>query len=270
MRLKAYGEGKVMDSSSPIVRFYSGEATDDRGRTLADIQALDHSRMEYFHDFIQWMFPLRDPSQYNPSAPLLTDADVAAFRDRPELRENLAGPSTASSELPGPGILRRRGPRGQGRADRRKIFAIPNHNWLRITRVLLCLKTLGLDQECRRASSPILKTSTNAGWASRPRPSATGKTRREGSCAESLAGWARLSERCVTDHQAGVKTVGGTSSFFLYVTAGRSRKFWSPLPLRERVRVRGSSVPAPVSGRPLTPSPSPARGEGGKTLGPRL
>ena len=74
---------------SPILRYYGDAGTDDRGRTLAETQALDASRMEYYHDFIQWMFPLREASRYNPEAPVLTDDDVRAFHARPDLRENL-------------------------------------------------------------------------------------------------------------------------------------------------------------------------------------
>ena len=37
----------------------------------------------------------------------------------------------------------------EGLAGRREVFTSFNHNWLRITRVLLCLRTLGLDDECR-------------------------------------------------------------------------------------------------------------------------
>ena len=144
------GEGKVIDPyHRRSIPFYSGEGTDDRGRTLADIQALDPSRMEYFHDFIQWMFPLRDPSRYNPGAPVLTDADIAAFQDRRSFA-NLRRFPRPVPRVPGPGVLRRRGPRGQEKAGpTAQLFAIPNHNWLRITRVLLCLDTLGLDEECR-------------------------------------------------------------------------------------------------------------------------
>jgi hypothetical protein len=137
-----------MPAASPIVRFYEGTGADDRGRTLADIQALDHAPMEYIHDFIQWMFPLREPSGYNPGAPVLTDQDVATFRARPELRENLRWSFLKFLDFLGleesDGEVREADGRG-----RSKLFAIPNHNWLRITRVLLCLKTLGLDDECR-------------------------------------------------------------------------------------------------------------------------
>ncbi len=132
---------------SSIVRYYSGAGTDGRGRTLAETQALDAERMEYYHDFIQWMFPLREPSQYNPDAPTLTDLDIAAFRARPELRANLGGSFVAFLKFLGleyaGGSVRPSGP------ARPKVFEIPNHNWLRITRVLLCLKILGLDDEAR-------------------------------------------------------------------------------------------------------------------------
>lgn len=135
---------------SPLLGYYSGQGTDGKGRTLAEVQALDHNRMEYYHDFIQWMFPLRQASAYNSGAPVLTDDDARAFHERPELRENLRGSFIAFLGFLGlifdaEACVVAEAPGG----PRRKIFAIPNHNWLRITRVLLCLKTLGLDDECR-------------------------------------------------------------------------------------------------------------------------
>ena len=132
---------------SPIVRYYCGQGTDDRGRTLAETQALDAQRMEYYHDFIQWLFPLRQPSQFNAGAPVLSDEDIREFHERPELRANLRRSFIAFLGFLGldyhDGIVRADRDRGL----RSKIFEIPNHNWLRITRVLLCLKTLGLDEE---------------------------------------------------------------------------------------------------------------------------
>ena len=59
-------EGHAM---SPISRFYDGQGADNRGRTLAEIQALDDRRMEYIHDFIQWLFPTRQPTGANPDPP---------------------------------------------------------------------------------------------------------------------------------------------------------------------------------------------------------
>ena len=136
---------------SPILRFYRGEGGDQLGRTLAEIQGLDVMRMEYFHDFIQWMFPLFQPSKYNPDAPVLTDDDVKAFHDRPDLRANLRTSFVAFLAFLGLEFdAEKNEVRASSRfAERCSVFATPNHNWLRITRVLLSLKTLGLDAECR-------------------------------------------------------------------------------------------------------------------------
>ncbi|MGE3819316.1 MAG: opioid growth factor receptor-related protein [Isosphaeraceae bacterium] len=134
---------------SPLLRYHAGQGTDGAGRTLAEVQAMDHRRMEYYHDFIQWTFPLRQASVFNPDAPVLTDDDVRAFQERPELRENLRRSFIAFLNFLGLTY-----DVDQGRVieavggPRRSIFSIPNHNWLRITRVLLCLRTLGLDDEC--------------------------------------------------------------------------------------------------------------------------
>jgi hypothetical protein len=107
---------------SRLLSFHRGEGTDGRGRTLAQIQSLSHDQMESIHDFIQWMFPTRGRSAYNPAAPVLTDADVAAFQADPVLRDNLG----------------------------RSFQAFLNFLGLaHDTRVLICLKTLGLDDEAR-------------------------------------------------------------------------------------------------------------------------
>jgi Opioid growth factor receptor (OGFr) conserved region len=136
---------------SAIIRYYSGEGVDGRGRTLSETQTLNASRMEYYHDFIQWMFPVRQRSVYNPDAPTLTDEDVAAFHARPELRTNLRRSFVVflrflGLELDeGTGVVRE----SAEFLARRAVFAMPNHNWLRITRVLHSLKALGLEPECQ-------------------------------------------------------------------------------------------------------------------------
>jgi hypothetical protein len=136
-------------SMSPIVRYYGGQGTDDRGRTLAEVQAFDAAKMEYIHDFIQWMFPLREASSFHPEAPVLTDADVRAFHDRPELRAALRTSFEAFLGFLGLKYEEEAVREAAWFPRRAKVFEIPNHNWLRITRVLLCLHTLGLPDECR-------------------------------------------------------------------------------------------------------------------------
>src|SRR5262245_66390764 len=75
-------------ADSPIVRFYRGDSPDARGRRLDDILAWDDEQLEAVHDYIQWLFPLDEPSRFNRDAPLLTPADRQAFHHQ-QLAANL-------------------------------------------------------------------------------------------------------------------------------------------------------------------------------------
>lgn len=139
--------------SSPLLRFYAG-GTDDRGRTLDDILAWDDARLEAVHDYIQWLFPLPEPSAFNASAPVLSAQDIAAFRDDPALRGRLLAAfrrmvAFYGFELGGdeaePEVSK-----AHNHTARTRTWLTPgNHNMLRITRVLRCLTLLGLPAQAR-------------------------------------------------------------------------------------------------------------------------
>ena len=59
-----------------IVEFLKGAGTDAAGRTVFDVVALDDRSVEHTHDFIQWLFPLAEPSGANRRAPVLSAVDV--------------------------------------------------------------------------------------------------------------------------------------------------------------------------------------------------
>jgi hypothetical protein len=134
---------------SRLVDFYRGKTTDSEGRLLSELWAWDDDRLEMVHDFIQWLFPLPEPSAYNPDAPLLKPADVEAFRADEGLRANLhrsfvrilaflgLAHSSEATIAEGPNFA----------ARSREVWAYPNHNWLRITRILRSLTLLGLEGE---------------------------------------------------------------------------------------------------------------------------
>src|SRR5438874_20180 len=60
-------------ANEKLLRFYSGEGTDDRDRTIADIWCYSHNELEGVHDYIQWLFPLAERSAFNPAAPQYAD-----------------------------------------------------------------------------------------------------------------------------------------------------------------------------------------------------
>jgi hypothetical protein len=142
---------KQEDGDNPIVAFYSRRAPDSSGRHLEQILAWDDASLEQVHDYIQWLFPLREPSRFNPDAPLLNDTVVASFHADPGLRANLLKSfhrmlefyGLAATQTGDGGTKIIPGPRFQERAA--EWLRPGDHNHLRITRILTCLRLLGCD-----------------------------------------------------------------------------------------------------------------------------
>ncbi len=136
---------------SRIVEFYRGEGTDTEGRWLRDIWDWSDGRLEAVHDFIQWLFPLPEPSRFNPHAPLLEQEDIAAFQKDEQLRANLR--KSFERILTFLGLRREESGEvveGENLTTRAgDVWDSPNHNWLRITRILRSLRLLGLETEAQ-------------------------------------------------------------------------------------------------------------------------
>ncbi|MGH7213142.1 MAG: hypothetical protein ACREF1_16975, partial [Acetobacteraceae bacterium] len=72
-----------------IHEFLRGQGRDGRGRLLAEVLAFDDARIEQVHDFIQWVFPLSEPSRAVPGAPVLGAAEAVAIREDALARDGL-------------------------------------------------------------------------------------------------------------------------------------------------------------------------------------
>src|SRR5262245_49456099 len=131
-----------------VVAYYSGQP-DSTGRRLDELLAWTDDHLEAVHDYIQWMFPTRQPSGVNPFAPLVTDATARAFAADASLRTRVRASLERMLAFYG---LRRN-------ADRVEIdparFAsraanwlhAGNHNHLRLTRIIDSLAELGLRED---------------------------------------------------------------------------------------------------------------------------
>lgn len=130
-----------MARSGTVVAFLEGEGPDAAGRTLLEVLAMDNAALEQRHDFIQWLFPLREPSRAVPDAPVLTDDEVEAIRDSSMAQIALAAAT-----------------------DRMTAFyrmthdwLMPNdHNHLRITRIIRSLRLLVGDDQADAFKATIL------------------------------------------------------------------------------------------------------------------
>lgn len=139
-----------MGESMRLLAFFRGTGTDGAGRRLADVLAWDDEGLESHHDYIQWLFPLRTRSSVHPETPILDEAVIAEFHRDPELRRVLL--SALDRMLSFYGLRRCTSPRGEpiiepssDFEERRRNWLWPNnHNHLRLTRILTCLRILGL------------------------------------------------------------------------------------------------------------------------------
>jgi hypothetical protein len=136
--------------SNTIISFYSGKLNNS-SRKLEDIWKFNDDELEGYHTYIQWLFPLREPSAINFAAPILDDEVVSEFRRTPELQARLL----MSFKL----MLGFYGFQVDESGDGLKIIKSDdysvkkenwishrNHNYLRITRILTSLMLLGLEK----------------------------------------------------------------------------------------------------------------------------
>ena len=113
-----------------LTSFYLG-SVDDHNRTLDYILNQDDEFWELCHNYIQWVFPTSEKSMYNLTVPILLDDDILYWRTNETIKTKL-----------------------KESYDRYLLFLVNNqniwvtksdHNHLRISRVLKCLRLSGLD-----------------------------------------------------------------------------------------------------------------------------
>lgn len=125
----------------PILAFLEGEGPDARGRGLFEVLAFNDVALEQTHDFIQWLFPLTEPSAAVPDAPVLGPEEVQAIRD-----SGMAQCAMAAA------------------TDRMDSFYRATHDWLmpndhnhqRITRIIRSLRLLRDDEHADAFRAAIL------------------------------------------------------------------------------------------------------------------
>jgi hypothetical protein len=121
---------------------------------LTEILAWDDARLESVHDYIQWLFPLPEPSAFNPFAPILDEATVRAFHRDATLQ---ARPGQALARMLAFYGLTESTRHGRVEIERSVDFQLNSRNWLhpgnhhhlRLTRILTCLRLLGLEDRSR-------------------------------------------------------------------------------------------------------------------------
>ena len=139
-----------------LLAFYYGSHPDSHGRMLAEILKQDDQWLEVCHNYIQWLFPTKEFSRVTPDAPVLDKATIEAFKTDELLRKHLRAAlirilSFYGLKLTHKGVIK--GPNWEARKS--NWFIENTHNSLRITRILKCLNSLGLEIEAKAFQSGL-------------------------------------------------------------------------------------------------------------------
>ncbi len=137
-----------MQSDSQLVQFYLGQGPDNRGRMIDEILAWGDEEIEDVHDYIQWLFPLREKSAFNSSAPVLSEADIARFRNDAKANQKLLFSLARLIDFYGFMATWEGGNYQIVKSEdfqqkSRNWLTRYNHNFLRITRILKSVVLLG-------------------------------------------------------------------------------------------------------------------------------
>lgn len=132
-----------------LISFYSGQSPDAAGRMIDTILCWDDSKLEEVHDYIQWLFPLQEKSDYNPLAPIINEEEIKTFQNNDNLKEKLTESFARLLNFYGFGFNESEDQHIVICSDNfqhqsRNWLTKYNHNHLRITRILKCLSLLGL------------------------------------------------------------------------------------------------------------------------------
>jgi Opioid growth factor receptor (OGFr) conserved region len=151
-----------LEHESRLLKFYKGSGPDHSRRRLDEILLWDDQALEQVHDYIQWLFPLDEPSAFNADAPLVTQSDRAAFRADPALAANLrrsllrmlAFYGFRQTETGGTATIER----AETWEVRSRTWLHPhNHNYLRLTRIMKSLVLLGQSILARALGRALLE-----------------------------------------------------------------------------------------------------------------
>ena len=136
-------------SDRTLLAFYRGEAHNSSDHSFQAILDWPDDTWEHVHDFIQWVFPTDQRSAFNPNAPVLSPAVIAIWPTDVRLTENHN--AAFARWLRFVGVERNAsGAFCFAESPNLDVWAHPNHNWLRITRVLASLRLLGCREDATR------------------------------------------------------------------------------------------------------------------------
>jgi hypothetical protein len=128
--------------------FLRNAGPDGRGRSVAEVLRFDDRRIETEHDFVQWLFPLREASRAVPGSPVLEAGEAALIRADPVARAALRAALARMTRF---------------YLETDRWLTAFDHNHLRITRIIAAMRDLLGQEEASGFHDMIIRRNIAAG-----------------------------------------------------------------------------------------------------------
>jgi hypothetical protein len=119
------------DQEPNLVSFLNGSGPDNSGRYIDQVIEMEDVELEDIHDYIQWLFPLTEPSNAVPNSPILTQEEISLIKEDDSIKDNLFKAKERMEQF---------------YANNNHWIDEYDHNHLRISRIIKSLNLL-LDRE---------------------------------------------------------------------------------------------------------------------------
>ena len=125
--------------------FLSGRGINSDGKSISDIWEYSMKELEDKHNYIQWLFPTKEPSKYNPNVPVIKNLKEYQTKN---IRNHLLYSFLIMLDFFGLQKQKHKIVYADNFMERKKVWLAPNnHNYLRITRILQSLVLFGMQNE---------------------------------------------------------------------------------------------------------------------------
>lgn len=131
-----------------LINFYKNEIPNINNMFLTDMWNLSEKDKEAKHDYIQWMFPTKEKSDFNRRAPVLESIDIEVMKDSKMVMSNMRKSVYVFLDFLGFTLNEDNNICIQEEFETKsKNWLRPNnHNFKRISRLLTFLKLFGFDE----------------------------------------------------------------------------------------------------------------------------
>ena len=144
-----------------IVNFLSNNEPNPDGYLYSQLLQLTDQQMEYSHDVIQWLFPTKTVSTHNLEAPILTDEDIEEIKGNDTALNMISSGYKRMLSFYGLDVeVQNKNTSCASHQTKMKIVPTDdffvnslrwlkynNHNHLRLTRIMECLRLIGRWQD---------------------------------------------------------------------------------------------------------------------------